>query len=931
MTVLINESSRVRLRRLALCCALIGSFLPGLVGAATSAAQITQAYFVHQQAGEALLIRISAFEAEIEASIFAPERKLLLSSAMPQSRLVPVFQFIDTTVTPRQLDIEVSSSLSTANSKFGIEVTRLSVWDKRSASLAQAYRLLSFGMQLSTVDNAPDWSVKINSLMNAGAIFGQYGMQELRLWSAYLAAHMVYYRLHDYNLALGLSRDILTDTNGSRWPEIELAALQLRSAALIDLSRSGALQTSVTEPDPIQSALLKTAERANSMGYHFEKAQAIWQSALEYERRSLYPMALEQFQLALELADSIGDDTLATGIRASIVQIHAGQGDDSAANKALQEIETQLAAEGGGDELALNLLQQGRIFIRNYRYLQAIEVLLQALRFENDSSIRRQLNLELAKAHFETGQSRDSLAYLQAAGISPQRASTYFLQSYQAAVANPASLKHTVEAMYQQAQSLAGKGQRGKAVSVMEKLIDEVLFLRQALPGVLGAWYWKRHEQLLETYLGLQLAGAWQDNTTGLESLLALSKMRHSESPGNVTPDSDPLRALLAQGESVASNKNPAAGLNARVERELKALRRSFNAEYRFLSKGALRKFLQRLAGDQALLTYHLTPSAAYVWLGRDGTVRQYKISNPQELYADLQEARKGLLASTGSSPGLLPAGLGVRLLGPVADLLPETVYLIPSGPLMMFPMDALQINGRYLAQHHTIINLLSFPASQNPGMSLQFDPPQEVFLAGHPQDFSAGFATRVETSAEIQAVTDIFRGPGLHIIQAGALLPDEFQGDRFANANLVHLSMPANINLSYPERSWLELSEAQRGVGRTPFRQAEIQHLELKSKLVFISASQTFGWPRSSVSTQAGVVSAFLGAGADAVIASLWTRKTGAGETGAGNHLVTGFYRNLQASGDIAAALAAAKRDYLQENRGQKSIDWASYQVFID
>jgi len=67
-------------------------------------------------------------------------------------------------------------------------------------------------------------------------------------------------------------------------------------------------------------------------------------------------------------------------------------------------------------------------------------------------------------------------------------------------------------------------------------------------------------------------------------------------------------------------------------------------------------------------------------------------------------------------------------------------------------------------------------------------------------------------------------------------------------------------------------------------------------------------------------------------VIASLWTRRTEADDD-----LVTGFYRNLEASGDIAAALFAAKRQFLQENRGlqensgQESIDWARYQVFID
>jgi len=499
------------LDRLALCCALVCGLVLGLASFSATAAQIKQEYFVRQAADEALLIRVSAYEAEVESSVFAPEQRLLLSSAMPQSRLVPVFQFIDTTSKPRQLELAVSSGLSTANSKFEIEFTRLAAWDNRSAALERAYRMLSFGMQKSSSESAADWTVKINSLMSAGSTFSEYGMQELRLWSAYLTAHLVQHRLHDYNLVLGLTRELLADTRGTRWQDIELGALQLRSAAYIGLRRSGALQTSASDPDPVQTALLKTAQRADAMGYQFEKAQAINLSALEYEDQSSFPMALEQFQVALKIADSIGDDVLAKNIREHIARIHAGQGDDPATNKVLQEIEIQLTADGGGDELALNLLQQGQIFIRNYRYPKAIEVLTQALGFENDSSIRRQVNLELARAHFETGQRDAMMAYFQAAGIKNQQALT----------PQSSGIRHAAEATYLKARSFTRDGRRREARDTLEKLIDQVLFLRQSLPGVLGAWFFERHEDLINDYLALQ-------NSSGSQALLALSKIRYA-------------------------------------------------------------------------------------------------------------------------------------------------------------------------------------------------------------------------------------------------------------------------------------------------------------------------------------------------------------------------------------------------------------------
>ncbi len=918
MTLHVNELNTARFKYRVHCFALVLGVVLGLVSFAVPAAQIKQEYFVRQEADEALLIRISAFEAEVESSIFAPERRLLLSSFMPKSRLVPIYQFIDPTSKPRQLELAVSSGLSTANSKFKIEFTRLSTWDKRSAALERAYRLLSFGMQSGTTNSAADWTVKINSLMSAGSTFSEYGMQELRLWSAYLVVHLVQHRLHDYNLVLGLTREILADTRGTRWHDVELAALQLRSAAYIGLRRLGTLQTSASDPDPVQTALLKTAERADAMGYRFEKAQAIYQSALEYEDQSSFPMALEQFQIALKIADSIGDDVLAKSIREHVARIHAGQGDDPATNKVLQEIEIQLAADGGGDELALNLLQQGRIFIRNYRYPKAIEMLTQALGFENDSSIRRQVNLELARAHFETGQRDAMMAYLQTAGIKHQQASTYFLESYKAAVAKPFGIRHAAEVAYLNARSFVREGRRVEARDTLEKLIDEVLFLRQTLPGVLGAWYVERHEDLINDYLALQ-------NSSGSQALLALSKIRYAMKSSGMMTKTDSLRALLTQRDNAEPGENPGQ-LNSSIEREMGALRVQFKSKFAFLSKTGLRAHLKSLGVDEAVLTYHITGSAAYVWVAKNGKVQQRKLANPGNLHTSLKEGVGRFSLPAGAAFDLLMDDLGKQLLGPVADFLPGTVYLVPAGFLLGFPVDALRLNHQYLLESHSVVNLLSFPSNPGPSGSLSSARPQRIFLAGDPQDFVGRYATRLESSSELRTVADKFIGPGLHIIQGEALLPDEFQGEHFQQAELIHLTMPGIIDLVDETHSSLQLSEPLRGLGRIMLRPVDISRLKVNASLVYLSATQAPGIPRSDASYQLGIVSDFLLAGGDAVVARFWAINNESTEM-----LLSDFYTRLESTGSVAAALTETKRQFL---RGQKRVglhDWAAFQLFID
>ena len=373
---------------------------------------------MQQAADENLLITINAFEAEFESQIFGQNGAELLHSGISGSRMIPVFQYVTAPEGDRQLDIKVISDLYTKRSEFGLELTRLKVWDDRSNSVSRAYDLLSFGMLRSrgdSGDSAANWTVKIDSLINAGRLFQQFGMQEMRQWSNYLAAHVIQFHLHDYSIVYSMTGEILAELKGSRFRKIELATLQLRSAALIGLKRAGSLNIPANGPDPVQAVLSRTVTLAAAMQFYFEQAQALYTSAVEYAADSLNTQALEQFQQAVKIADSVGDAEFATDIREKIVQIHAVQGNTRASSEVLQKIETQLLEEGAGDELALNLLAQGRLFIRGYAYDQAIEVLYQALDHQNDSAIRRQINFELAIVFYETGRLDEAVAYLRLA------------------------------------------------------------------------------------------------------------------------------------------------------------------------------------------------------------------------------------------------------------------------------------------------------------------------------------------------------------------------------------------------------------------------------------------------------------------------------------------------------------------------------------
>ena len=417
------ENGILIIRQGFLCFVQCASFVAGAVLPAVSPAQgedqhTEQEYFVQQKSNETLFIRINTFEAEFTSVVTGPGGGILVDSGLANNRIAPVFQFVGESREPRQLDIKINSGLNTNRSRFELELTRLSAWDQRSEAIVRAYQLLSLGMQAPGTDSHANWSVKVNSLMNASRIFGQFGMNELRLWSDYLTSHLIFYQLRDHNIVLGMTREIIKEVKTKRFRQIELATLQLRAAALIQARESGSLP--VSEPDPVQTALLQTAELAASMGYLFERGVAISRSGADFAARSMYTDALIQFQAAVDIADALGESDLATEVRERIVDIHALQGNAPASSEVLQQIEAQLAEDGASDELAVNLLQQGRLYIQNYDFPTAIGVLLQALAYQNDSAIGKQINFELARAMYETGRFDRSVAYLKAADVDLQ-------------------------------------------------------------------------------------------------------------------------------------------------------------------------------------------------------------------------------------------------------------------------------------------------------------------------------------------------------------------------------------------------------------------------------------------------------------------------------------------------------------------------------
>ena len=470
-----------------------------------------------------------------------------------------------------------------------------------------------------------------------------------------------------------------------------------------------------------------------------------------------------------------------------------------------------------------------------------------------------------------------------------------------------------VEADDVHARLLGLAGRPAAARRELEGLLDEIGWYRRALPGVLGAWFAAHAGDVAAQYLAL----AAQDDVPAEETLLALERVRVLEPTGaDAVSRLDPgreetLRGLLAQREAAVGAKG--GRLAAEIGRALAGARdgcEACRANAALPSVDELRERLDSLDRSEAVLAYYLGRDRAWAVLAGRGERRRVDLAQPGRIRDALQVLQADL-------PRLGPSGLqetldelGRALLAPLADALPARLYLLPTGALRAVPLDRLRLGGDYLAARSGVVNLAGLHALRRLRPELQPNYRDAVFLAGNPQSQRDPFRFDLSASPEIDAVTGLFVGPGLHVVQGVALGRDEFADPRYAGAALLHLAIPGVADLERPDRSRLQLGgpDAAGGVHGLspagPFQAAAGQATQVRADLAVLSGTAVAGLG-PPYAGRVPLVADLLDAGSGAVVYSLWP----AGEAAA-TAFARSFYGRLARDPDIVSAFLAGRAE---------------------
>jgi CHAT domain-containing protein len=331
------------------------------------------------------------------------------------------------------------------------------------------------------------------------------------------------------------------------------------------------------------------------------------------------------------------------------------------------------------------------------------------------------------------------------------------------------------------------------------------------------------------------------------------------------------------------------------------------------------------LDDDTVLLDFTLGKERSFLWVVSRGSLTSHPLPGRSTLVPLVSKVYRSLSSRAGGDPAAARRLAGI-LLGPAADRLEgKRLAVVTDGLLAYIPFGALPwgSDGQPLLARHEIVRLPSATAlaalrrraAEQPaptGKAVVLADP--VFSSWDGRVHHPGPPPAAPEPSDHDELTRAVRGVGLEDLSRlpasrdearaiAALDPDhlvalDFSADRqlldtpaVRNARILHLATHSLMNPRDPDLSGIVLSLVDKeGHPRQGFLRAEeIAALDLRADLVVLSACKTALGPEVRGEGLLGLSRAFLRAGAERVIVSLWSV-----EDRSSAALMTRFYQGL-------------------------------------
>lgn len=183
-------------------------------------------------------------------------------------------------------------------------------------------------------------------------------------------------------------------------------------------------------------------------------------------------------------------------------------------------------------------------------------------------------------------------------------------------------------------------------------------------------------------------------------------------------------------------------------------------------------------------------------------------------------------------------------------------------------------------------------------------------------------FAALPHSEEEVESISRDLPKPDTILLGENAT-ETRFKHVSTESTDVIHLALHGYADPDYPDRSALIFAPEPNGPDDGMLQVREIRELHIRAKLVTLSACDTGVGPVGEAEV-ANIVNAFIEAGADSVVSTLWDLEDEPAE-----HLMTVFYSKLALHQRKVDALRSAQLDLLHQ--GLAPYYWAGVQIVGD
>ncbi len=349
-----------------------------------------------------------------------------------------------------------------------------------------------------------------------------------------------------------------------------------------------------------------------------------------------------------------------------------------------------------------------------------------------------------------------------------------------------------------------------------------------------------------------------------------------------------------------------------------------------------LRHVQHSLGQQEVVLEYILgNPTSSVLAITSVG-VHRYTLPSEKTIEAQVSSYRRTIMRKT--TDRALAQALFNDLLLPIREYRDKTrVIVVPDGTLHLLPFSALMDHDNFTIADHTfsvtpsatVLYLLRQRNIVAPSDSIRYvgiAAWTEAETETLPQTRNIAFAAPPpplevlpQSKEEVESIAREFQGGTMLLIGSEAT-ETRFKQLHLEKYRVLHFALHGLADVEYPDRSALVFAPEQDGKDDGLLEVREIRALHLRAQLVTLSACDTGVGPVGQ-SDVANLANAFIEAGAESVVSSLWNL-----EDRTTSIMMTRFYAELLNKHDKADALRLAQ---LQIQRaGLPPYYWAGVQI---